>query len=201
MFDISWSELLILGIVTLVFVGPKELPVFLRTIGRYMGMVKRQASEFREQFDTAMREAEFDQIRKDMMAIKTDVEGSISSAETAMRGELNDIGNALDKAAEGRSDDASAAGAHDADAHDADGLPLAPAPPYRPGPDGTIDAAPQLAPAKPAAEAAAGVSAPPPAPDVSKAKAAADAAAEAARTVNPPSPLPSQTAEATKSGV
>ncbi len=41
MFDISWSELLILGIVTLVFVGPKELPVFLRTLGRYAGTVRR----------------------------------------------------------------------------------------------------------------------------------------------------------------
>ena len=77
MFDISWSELLILGIVTLVFVGPKELPVFLRTIGKYVGMVKRQAGEFREQFDTAMREAEFEQIRKDMMGVKTDVESTM----------------------------------------------------------------------------------------------------------------------------
>ena len=51
MFEIGWSELLILAIVTLIFVGPKELPVFLRTLGRYAGSIKRQAAEFRSQFD------------------------------------------------------------------------------------------------------------------------------------------------------
>ena len=60
MFEISWSELLILGIVTLVFVGPKELPVFLRTLGRYAGVVRRHANEFKSQFDAAMREAELE---------------------------------------------------------------------------------------------------------------------------------------------
>ena len=60
MFEISWSELLILAIVTLVFVGPKELPVFLRTLGRYAGVVRRHANEFKSQFDAAMREAELD---------------------------------------------------------------------------------------------------------------------------------------------
>ncbi len=58
MFDISWSEMLILAVVALIFVGPKDLPVFLRVLGRYTGMVKRQAAEFRAQFDAAMREAE-----------------------------------------------------------------------------------------------------------------------------------------------
>ncbi len=60
MFEISWSELLILAIVTLVFVGPKELPVFLRTLGRYAGVVRRHANEFKAQFDAAMREAELE---------------------------------------------------------------------------------------------------------------------------------------------
>ena len=60
MFEISWSELLILGIVTLVFVGPKELPVFMRTLGRYASVVRRHANEFKAQFDAAMREAELE---------------------------------------------------------------------------------------------------------------------------------------------
>ncbi|MET0431835.1 MAG: Sec-independent protein translocase protein TatB [Hyphomicrobium sp.] len=66
MFDISWSELLILAIVTLVFVGPKELPVFLRTLGRYAGTVRRHANDFKAQFDAAMREAELDSMRKEV---------------------------------------------------------------------------------------------------------------------------------------
>jgi sec-independent protein translocase protein TatB len=66
MFDISWSELLILGVVTLIFVGPKELPKFLGTLGRYAGVVRRQANEFRRIFDEAMREAELQEVKKNV---------------------------------------------------------------------------------------------------------------------------------------
>jgi sec-independent protein translocase protein TatB len=66
MFDISWSELLILGVVTLIFVGPKELPKFLGTLGRYAGVVRRQANEFRRIFDEAMREAELEEVKKNV---------------------------------------------------------------------------------------------------------------------------------------
>ncbi len=47
MFDITSSKLLLLGIVALFVVGPKELPALLRTVGKYMGMIRRQAAEFR----------------------------------------------------------------------------------------------------------------------------------------------------------
>ncbi|MFM1816781.1 MAG: Sec-independent protein translocase protein TatB [Pseudomonadota bacterium] len=77
MFDIGWSELLVIGIVALLVVGPKELPVMLRVIGRYVAMVKRQADEFRAQFGEAMREAEFDQIRKDVSDIKAGAEETL----------------------------------------------------------------------------------------------------------------------------
>ena len=54
MFDITSSKLLILGIVALLVIGPKDLPALLRTIGKYVGIIKRQAAEFRAQFDEAM---------------------------------------------------------------------------------------------------------------------------------------------------
>ncbi len=60
MFDVSWSELLILAIVALIFVGPKELPRLLNTLGRYAGVVRRHANEFRSYFEQAMREAELE---------------------------------------------------------------------------------------------------------------------------------------------
>ncbi|MEL6872331.1 MAG: Sec-independent protein translocase protein TatB, partial [Pseudomonadota bacterium] len=47
MLDIGWTELLVIGVVALLVVGPKELPGLLRTIGRYVGMIRRQANEFR----------------------------------------------------------------------------------------------------------------------------------------------------------
>ena len=66
MFDIGWSELLLIGIVALIAIGPKELPGALRTLGLYMGKVRRMAAEFQGQFQEAMREAEIDQLKKDM---------------------------------------------------------------------------------------------------------------------------------------
>jgi sec-independent protein translocase protein TatB len=80
MFDVSWSELLILGLVTLIFVGPKELPRFLNTLGRYAGVVRRQANEFRAVFEQAMREAEMDQIQKDVRAVSDGVKASLDEA-------------------------------------------------------------------------------------------------------------------------
>ena len=80
MFDISWSELLILGLVTLIFVGPKELPRFLGTLGRYAGVVRRHANEFRSVFEQAMREAEMDQIQKEIRSVSDGVKASLDDA-------------------------------------------------------------------------------------------------------------------------
>ena len=58
MFDIGWGELLLIGIVALIAIGPKELPGVLRTLGQWMAKLRRMASEFQGQFQEAMREAE-----------------------------------------------------------------------------------------------------------------------------------------------
>jgi sec-independent protein translocase protein TatB len=50
MFDIGWGELVVIGIVALIAIGPKELPTVLRTLGQFMGKVRRMASEFQGQF-------------------------------------------------------------------------------------------------------------------------------------------------------
>lgn len=81
MFEISWSELLILAVVTLIFVGPKDLPKFLSTMGRYAGMVRRQAAEFRAQFDEAMRQAELDALKKEVNDVRSGIETSIRDAQ------------------------------------------------------------------------------------------------------------------------
>ncbi len=64
MLDIGGGELLVIGIVALVVIGPKELPGLLRTAGNAMGKVRRMAAEFRGQFDEAMREAELEEAKK-----------------------------------------------------------------------------------------------------------------------------------------
>ncbi|MEC9369562.1 MAG: Sec-independent protein translocase protein TatB [Pseudomonadota bacterium] len=64
MFDIGWSELLIIAVVAIIVVGPKDLPRMLRGLGKYAGQMRRTAGEFRAQFDEAIRESELDDIRK-----------------------------------------------------------------------------------------------------------------------------------------
>jgi sec-independent protein translocase protein TatB len=84
MFDITSSKLLILGIVALLVIGPKDLPALLRTIGKYVGIIKRQAAEFRAQFDEAMRESELADLRKDVEALGREAEQSMRAAEQSV---------------------------------------------------------------------------------------------------------------------
>ena len=64
MFDIGWGELLVIGIVALIAIGPKELPTVLRSLGQWMGKIKRMANEFQGQFQEALREAEVADLKK-----------------------------------------------------------------------------------------------------------------------------------------
>ena len=73
MFDIGWGELVVIGIVALIAIGPKELPTVLRTLGQYMGKVRRMASEFQGQFQEAMREAEMAELKKQAEDLKSSV--------------------------------------------------------------------------------------------------------------------------------
>lgn len=58
MFDIGWSEILVIATIAVVVVGPKDLPRMLRSFGKTMGTVRRTANDFKRQFDEALREAE-----------------------------------------------------------------------------------------------------------------------------------------------
>jgi sec-independent protein translocase protein TatB len=66
MFDFSWSELLLIGLVALIFIGPKELPGVLRTLGQWMSKIRRMAGDFQNQFHDAMREAELADLKKEV---------------------------------------------------------------------------------------------------------------------------------------
>jgi sec-independent protein translocase protein TatB len=85
MFDIGWGELVVIGIVALIAIGPKELPTVLRTLGQYMGKVRRMASEFQGQFQEAMREAELAELKKQA----EDLKSSVSDLGNSVR----DLGN------------------------------------------------------------------------------------------------------------
>ena len=62
--DFGWTELLVISIVLIVVIGPKDLPKVLRGFGRTMTSVRRMAGDFRKQFDDALREAELDDVRR-----------------------------------------------------------------------------------------------------------------------------------------
>ncbi len=64
MFDIGWGELLLIGIVALIAIGPKELPTVLRSLGQWTAKLRRMASDFQNQFHEAMREAEMADLKK-----------------------------------------------------------------------------------------------------------------------------------------
>jgi len=66
MFDISWSEFLLIGVVALIVIGPKELPAVMRTLGQWTRKVRGMASEFQNQFQEAIREAEMADLKKEV---------------------------------------------------------------------------------------------------------------------------------------
>jgi sec-independent protein translocase protein TatB len=66
MFDIGWGEFVVIGIVALIAIGPKELPGVLRSLGQWVTKLRRMASEFQGQFQEAMREAEMAELKKEV---------------------------------------------------------------------------------------------------------------------------------------
>ena len=73
MFDIGWSELLVIGVVAIIVVGPKDLPRLMRTFGHYVGKLRRMASDFQRQFEEAVRDSELDEVRKAMQDFHAEV--------------------------------------------------------------------------------------------------------------------------------
>ena len=75
MFDIGWSELLVIAVVALIAIGPKELPGVLRTIGQWMGKARRMAAEFQGHFNEAMREAEMADLKRSFDEVRDATSG------------------------------------------------------------------------------------------------------------------------------
>ena len=78
MFDIGWSEFVLIAVVALIAIGPKELPGVLRTIGQWMGKARKMAAEFQSQFNEAMREAEMADLKKSFDEVREAASGITS---------------------------------------------------------------------------------------------------------------------------
>jgi sec-independent protein translocase protein TatB len=97
--DFGWTELLMIVMVLIVVVGPKDLPKMLRTFGKTTSNLRRMAGDFRKQFDEALKEAELEDVRsiaKDMKGL--DPRNEIKSALNPLSKAGRDINEDLKKA-------------------------------------------------------------------------------------------------------
>ena len=99
MFDISWTEFLLIGIVALVVIGPKELPGVMRSLGQWTRKIRGMASEFQNQFQEAMREAEMADLKKQVDDMAQGVKQDFAKLDPLkeVREDVEAIGKDIDK--------------------------------------------------------------------------------------------------------
>lgn len=71
MFDIGWTEMLVIAVVMIVVVGPKDLPRMLRTFGKTTAKLRAMAGDFQRQFNDALKEAELDDVKKSVESLRS----------------------------------------------------------------------------------------------------------------------------------
>lgn len=97
MFDLfSWSHLLIMLVVALIVVGPKDLPRLMNMAGRWAGKARAMASEFRRSFDEMARESELAELRKEIEDLKKN--NPVSDVANTFSGVQAEIGNPMEDA-------------------------------------------------------------------------------------------------------
>lgn len=123
MLDIGWSELLVIGIVALVVVGPKDLPRMFHTLGRFTAKMRSMAREFSSAMNDAARETGLDEVRRDVGDIVSKRSLGLDALETAAEkfekwdpAKPRAATSAAVAAAATASEIAADEGAHDADA-------------------------------------------------------------------------------------
>lgn len=100
MFDIGWTELLVIAVVAIVVIGPKDLPRAMRAVGQWTSKIKRMAGDFQRQFNEAVREAELEDVRKEVASIgkidpMADLRKSLAKAETGLKTDLKKVDDGI----------------------------------------------------------------------------------------------------------
>ncbi|KJC35793.1 preprotein translocase subunit TatB [Bradyrhizobium sp. LTSP885] len=146
MFDIGWSELVVIAVVALIAIGPKELPGVLRMVGQWMGKARKMASEFQGQFQEAMREAEMADLKKSFDEVKEAATGFTSgNIMTSLQKDVTDSLQ-IDKPV-----DAQVASAIDAPVTSPSDAPVTPTTPAAPTPETFVEAETHVATSEPLA--------------------------------------------------
>ena len=94
MFDIAPSEMLLVAIVAILVIGPKDLPLALRTAGRWMGKVRRVSNHFRSGVETMIREAEMEEMERKWR----EQNAAIMAAHPVVEGQTIDAAQDIDPA-------------------------------------------------------------------------------------------------------
>ena len=132
MFDIGWSELVVIAVVALIAIGPKELPGVLRMVGQWVGKARKMATEFQGQFQEAMREAEMADLKKSFDEVKEAATGFTgANVMTELKKDVTDA-LAVDKPVDDKPVDAQVASAI--------GEPVTPTEPAAPTPQTFVEA-------------------------------------------------------------
>jgi sec-independent protein translocase protein TatB len=95
MFDISWTEFLLIGVVALIVIGPKELPAVMRSLGQWTRKIRSLAADFQNQFHEAMREAEMADLKKQVDDMASDIKHYDPLKD--VRSDVEAIGKDLDE--------------------------------------------------------------------------------------------------------
>lgn len=93
MIDLSWGEILVIGAVAVIFIGPKELPGALRAAGKWIGKARMMAREFQNNVDDMIREAELDEVKK-----------QVTTATSVATGGIGGIGGAIQNVVDPKGD-------------------------------------------------------------------------------------------------
>lgn len=83
MFDIGWMELMVIGVVALIVVGPKDLPEMFRQLGRFTAKIRAMGREFSRAMEQAAKESGVDEVRRDLKAVTNPVSTGMQSLKSA----------------------------------------------------------------------------------------------------------------------
>lgn len=100
MFDIGWTELLVIAVVAIVVIGPKDLPRAMRSVGQWTTKVKRMAGDFQRQFNEAVREAELDDVKNQVTKLgkldpMADLKKSLTKVDTDLKADLKKVDDSI----------------------------------------------------------------------------------------------------------
>ncbi|MFN3960144.1 MAG: Sec-independent protein translocase protein TatB [Parvularculaceae bacterium] len=99
--QVGFFELVLVAVIALVVVGPKELPRLMRMAGKFAAQARRMAGEFQAAFNQMARESELEEMRREIEAlkrnnpvadVKRDVETALKPVETTLRDAASDVG-------------------------------------------------------------------------------------------------------------